>query len=154
MTKVTRANIIEEANKGNIKVLNHPDVVKVWDDENWAPLILLSNCCDKLNSAELIKLLKHPSIDKDPSCLRFTPLHNLALFGIKAILKHPSVDKVIDSGGKTPLHYLAKRKKVSLAWLKKKYPWFKFKKGTIVTSDLITDILNYPNAAKFIEGIK
>jgi len=65
------------------------------------------------------------------------------------ILEHPLLDKVEDLNGWTPLHYLVFSKNVSKTWLENKYPWFDFNDWTI-DSSLITEILKYSNAEKFI----
>jgi len=55
------------------------------------------------------EILSHPSVDKVKDNFGYTPLHRLARYGVKEVLNHPSVDQVKDKKGWTPLHILADR---------------------------------------------
>jgi len=46
-----------------------------------------------------LEVLRSDLVDKARRRNSWTPLHELAMNGVKEILSHPSVDKIKDSGG-------------------------------------------------------
>jgi len=54
-----------------------------------------------------LEALKSDLVDKVKDKYGWTPLHNLARYGVREVLDHPSVDKVINMYGQTPLHLFA-----------------------------------------------
>jgi len=173
---ITEENIYEEAKKGNLDILNsdlvdkiigknggtalhylawkgcleildHPSTDKVKNLGGWTPLLILA-------TFGKVEVLNHTSVDKIESSNSggWSPLHALAYAGVSEVLNHYSVDKIKDSKGFTPLHYLAIRKKVPRKWLKERYPWAKIGNNKI-TKELISKILDVPNAVRFIGTI-
>lgn len=176
---ITDFNIDEESKKGNIKVLDHPKVAKTdhifgrtplhnlaWlgkietmyhplsgslkDDYGRTPLHFLAK-------NDKIQILSHPSVDKVRDSEGWTPLHILAERGNKAVLNHPSVDKVENPWGQTALHLLACDYKVTLRWLKKKYPQYDFREkywpqGLMpsLVRKILKELKERSNAEKFI----
>jgi len=94
------------------------------------------------------EILSHSSVDKIKNYGDWTPLHELAYHGIKDVLHHPSVAKVKDNGGRTPLHCLVHGGHITIEDLRKKYPWYKKEIRNI--QDAVTEIVNTPDSVKFI----
>ena len=150
MFKITHKNIFEEARKGNIAILEHSLVDKIKDCYGETPLHWLA-------SGGRVEILKHPSVGKVSGAYNRTPLHELAIKGKLEVLNHEAIDKVKDLRGWTPLHFIADGvgklyKKGFKKWLKRKYPWFQLGSREI-TYDLIDEILNTPNACRFIYSL-
>ncbi len=124
-----------------------------------------------------LEVLKSDLVDKVKNQHSWTPLHELALKGVKEILSHPSVDIVKDKDGWTPLHKLAHRcivnalshpsvdkVKDNKGWthlpglaeedyltkedLIKKYPWYKKEIKNILKA--VDEIVNTPTSVRFI----
>ena len=140
--KITDKNILVEAEKGNLDVLEHTSVDKVVDESGRTPL-------HSLAWAGCVQVLNHPSVDKVVDLDGRTPLHYLAWEGKVEVLEHPSVDKAVDNYGWTPLHRLASAGEVPRKWIVEKYPWFKIGRRKI-TEKLVTEILNTSYAERFI----
>lgn len=81
---------------------------------------------------------------------RWTPLHYLADSGKLEVLEHPSVNKVFSVMGNTPLNLLILRGKITKKFLKKKYPWFKFKEDQDINYKLLDEILKTSQSVRFI----
>lgn len=72
--------------------------------------------------------------------------------GYLAILDSEYVDKAKNEYGDTPLHILAKLNMVPKWFIKKRYPWYKLKRNTNVSVEIINEILNTPQSIQFIKG--
>jgi len=139
--KITKENIIDEAEKSNLEVLKSDLVDTVKNKDSWTPLHILA--------WEGVKdVLHHPSVDKVKDNNGWTPLHVLARYGVKDVLHHPSVDNVKDNSGRTPLHILARFGRLTKEDLRKKYPWYK--KEIKDLKDAVNEIINTPDSIKFI----
>ena len=142
MTKVTKDNIFDLADKGDVRILSHKDVATVKDNFGWTPLHYLA-------MRGKVEVLSHKDVAtvKD---LGWTPLHWLANEGKVEVLSHKDVATVKDRDGWTPLHFLADQGKVKVKDLKKLFPWYQYKRGTKIDEDLITELINTPNSLRFI----
>ena len=174
--KITKENILEESRKCNKEVLYSPLVAieLLGYERRFTPLHILA-------IRGVVEVLKHPSVDKVKDTSFSTPLHELAKVGNFEVLTHDSVDKVKDSNDWTPLHLLIHNLSKSYLfscsvpnqpsyikesleieyftkiytlkkWLKERYSWVDFKEKELKPS-LITEILNTPNACKFIGSL-
>jgi len=94
------------------------------------------------------EILSHPSVGKVKNSYGSTPLHWLARYGAKEVLSHPSVDKVKNKYGDTPLHILAWRDILTKKDLRKKYPWYKKEIKDILKA--VKEIVNTPTSVRFI----
>ena len=72
--KITDDNILVEAEKGNLDILEHPSVDKVVNKFGATPLHYLA-------WKGKIEVLEHPSVDKVVNQYGETPLHSLAWQG-------------------------------------------------------------------------
>ena len=93
-----------------------------------------------------------------------TALHNLAYNCYLEIIHHDAVDKVLNADNKTPLYLLIERleelkaigrdfdlnEKELMGWMRKRYPYYDFGRKRIVTLEMLDEIAEVPNAAKFI----
>jgi len=171
--KITEENILEESRNCNRKVLDSPlaAIELPGYERRFTPLHILA-------IKGVVEVLKHPAVDKVKDIWLETPLHELADVGNFEVLTHNSVDKVKDRNGWTPLHFLIHNLSKSYLfncsvpnqpryikesleieyftkiytlkkWLKEKYPWVNLAEKELTLS-LITEILNTPNAEKFI----
>ncbi len=93
-------------------------------------------------------VLQHPFVDKVKDTFGNTPLLELAYKGVKEVLDHPSVDKVKNNVGKTPLHLLARYCYLTIEDLRKKYPWYKKEIKNIYKA--VKEIVNTPRSIQFI----
>ncbi len=152
-----RTPLHELANLGKLEVLNHPSIASALDNYYRTPLHYLAH-------RRIPEILSHPLVGKVKDKDGNTALHILALASRLEILSHPDIDKVKNNNGLTPLHKLVyiglweSEKKETIykqkirKWLKEKYPWFKVGNKRL-TYELISEILNTPNALKFIRSI-
>jgi len=62
-------------------------------------MITEENIFDEIEKKNYLEVLKSDLVDKARRRNSWTPLHELAMNGVKEILSHPSVDKIKDSGG-------------------------------------------------------
>ena len=145
---ITKENIFEEAKKGNLDVLEHPNVSLSLDT-----LYFLRTPLHFLAWEGKIEVLNHKDVSVVKDMSGWTPLHFLARNGEVGVLNHEDMSVVKDISGRTPLHYLSMWKKVPRKCIKDNFPWFKLGKRKI-TEELITEILETNNACKFIWGLK
>ncbi len=94
------------------------------------------------------EVLNHPSVDQVKNSYGSTPLHWLARYGAKEVLSHPSVDQVKDIYGYTPLHILTHKDCLTKEDLRKKYPWYKKEIRSVY--EAVEEILNTPASIRFI----
>jgi len=146
------------AELGNTQILKHPLVGSVFNQKGWTPLHILA-CRAR------IQVLKHPLAAKVKIGgklfsfhIGMTPLHVISIYCCKSknkilkILAHPDIDKVKDGKERTPLYILAARERVPKEWLIEKYPWFNLD-SRFISKNVISEILNYQNAEKFIGSL-
>ncbi len=110
-------------------------------------MITKDNIWDETERCNL-EVLKNDLVNKVKDNYGNTPLHFLAMEGVKDVLSHPSVDKVKDRRGQTPLHILAYKNCLTKKDLREKYPWYKKEIKNIEVA--VDEIVNTPKSIQFI----
>jgi len=111
-------------------------------------ILTKENIFYEIEKKNYLEVLRSDLVDKVKNQHGSTPLHFLAMEGVKEVLDHPSVDIVKDDEKRTPLCILAYWGYLTKRDLRKKYPWYKKKIKNI--REAVKKIINTPTSVRFI----
>jgi len=111
-------------------------------------MITKENIWDELDKKNYLEVLKSDLVDKVKTKYGWTPLHRLAMKGVKDVLNHPSIDQVKTKYGWTPLKVLAHWNLITVEDLRKEYPWYK--KEIKDLEEAVDEIVDTPTSVRFI----